>query len=114
AGTRKEIRAEIASAARLLDGEGLAARFPLLSDQALQRLCRLIFRRLVFDGTGRGHHRVCHVERYEFTPEFADFLAHHGTQTTAHGFDARKTLRASKLDIFPPMLTHVMAPLAGG
>jgi hypothetical protein len=87
------LRTEIAAATRLLEGEGLAARVALLPDQALQRLSRLIFRRLVFDGVGRGHNRVCHVERYEFTPEFADFLAHHGTHTAPDSFDALTSLR---------------------
>lgn len=93
AGTRKEMRTEVAAAARLLQGEGLAARVALLPDQALQRLCRLIFRRLVFDGIGRGPNRVCHVEQYEFTPEFADFLDHHGTHAGAESFGAHISLR---------------------
>ena len=93
AGGRLEMRAEIAAAVRLLEGEGLAARLAHLPDPALQRLCRLIFRRLTFDGTGRGHNRLCHVERYEFTPEFSDFLAHHGAHVAPVGFDGPMSLR---------------------
>jgi len=79
AACRQELRTEIEVAVRLLEGEGLAARVAKLPDAALQRLLRLIFKRLTFTGTGRGHNRIGAVETYEFTTEFADFLSHHGS-----------------------------------
>jgi hypothetical protein len=50
-----------------------------LPNPALQRLLRLVFRRLTFTGTGVATTGWGEVSTYEFTPEFADFLAHHGT-----------------------------------
>ena len=79
ASCRQELRTEVAAAVQLLEGEGLAARVASLPDLALQRLLRLVVKRLTFTGTGRGHNRIGAVETYEFTPEFADFLGHCGS-----------------------------------
>ena len=81
-GARRELRSEIAAATRLLQGGGLAARIAQLPDPALQRLCRLVLRRFTCYSTGRGHVRICEVDSYELTPEFADFLARYGSHAS--------------------------------
>ncbi len=73
ASRQQVLRLEIEAAVRLLEGAGLVARIATLPDPALQRLLRLVFRRLTFTGTGRGHNRLGSVSTYEFTPEFAEF-----------------------------------------
>ncbi len=88
---RRQMGTELAAAVRVLEGEGLAARIARLPDPALQRLCRLVFRRLTFTGTGRGHHRVGAVDAYEFTPEFADLVAQWGAHSSS--FAACTSLR---------------------
>jgi site-specific DNA recombinase len=91
AGRQQALRQELEIAVRLLEGDGLAARIATLPDPALQRLIRLVFRRVTFTGTGRGHNRVGAVSTYEFTQEFAEFATLHHPPMS--GFAASTSLR---------------------
>ncbi len=89
---RNELREEIAMAIRTLRAEGLASRIEGLCDPSFQRLCRLVFTRLTFGGSGRGHNRIGSVDAYTFTPEFAHLFGqlHDGASDFAAPMSLRR------------------------
>ena len=47
-----------------------------LPDEALSKLCRLVFGKVTVEAEGNSHRRESWVAAYGFSPEFADSIAH--------------------------------------
>jgi site-specific DNA recombinase len=72
---RRELSGELATAVALLS-DNMGWVIETLPDEALSKLCKLVFRRVVVGVSGSSHRKGSWIEAYEFTPEFADLVAH--------------------------------------
>ena len=72
---REELKGELVQAVMLLESD-LGAIVKALPDEALTKLCRLVFGKVTLEAEGSSHHREAWVAAYAFSPEFADLVAH--------------------------------------
>ena len=72
---REELSGDLAQAVALLEAD-LESLVKALPNEAMSKLCKLIFRKVSVEAQGPNHQRDCWVQRYEFTPDFSDLIAH--------------------------------------
>ena len=88
---RQELGEELAQAVALLESD-LEAVVHNLPDQTSSKLYKLVFRRLTVIAQGTSHHRESWIEAYEFTPDFADLVAHSTQMVGRRGFEPRTSV----------------------
>ncbi len=71
---RQDLSEEPASAVALLESDRDSV-VRALPNEALSKLCKLVFERLVVKAQGTSHYREAWIEGYEFTSEFAELVA---------------------------------------
>ncbi len=71
---RQDLGEELAKAVALLESD-LDSVVRALPYEALSKLCKLVFERLVVKAQGTSHHREAWIEGYKFTSDFAELVA---------------------------------------